>query len=339
MKILLTGGSGSVGKAIIERLYKEGDEVLVIGRRESMDVGQADYSQCDINDYENLLSVSKGMDAIIHLAAIPSPGRTAPEKIFHINVTGTNNVFEAAARNGIKRITAASSINAFGYNYGRKAFTIESFPIDEETPGLTTDVYSFSKKTGEEIARYYYRCEGISSVSIRIPWVYSASEEHLDRFKNAPAKFKEVWEQLQSLPQDKRRGEIDKLISTFDQFRADRYKADFGHSPRNEESPFRTMMWGRSDFYTNIDERDCAQGFVKAVKADVEGAHTLFVNDSHNFTGLPTKELVELMYPQPEAWTGKWKKIPKETETLVSIDRARKLIGYEPEYSLKRFAK
>jgi hypothetical protein len=89
------------------------------------------------------------------------------------------------------------------------------------------------------------------------------------------------------------------------------------------------VLTSRSNFFTMLDERDSAQAMQKGLTASFEGAHALFVNDSHNWTGVESNTLVHLFYPDVET-------IHKEfagTETIISIDRARQLIGFEPEYS------
>lgn len=335
MKILLTGGTGSVGKAICERLDREGDRVTVIGRHETAETGNADYRQCDVTDFDCLLEVSRGMDAVIHLAGIPSPGRPA-QNVFQTNVTGTFNVYEAALRNGIGRVVTASSINAFGFFYGVKPPLLPYLPLDEEAPGFTTDPYSFSKEQVEEIGRYYYRRSGITGAAIRIPWVYHGGQESL--FLNNRLNARTAWDEIAALSEKERKNRINSLIARFDAYRTERYKPD---GPRytydDHVKVWSPLMGGYCDFYTAIDARDSAQGFDKAAKADYDGAHTLFINDSHNTIGLPSRELAELMYPAPDSWTGDWKSQLSGTESLVSIEKARKLIGFEPKYSIKRF--
>lgn len=337
MKVLITGGTGNVGKALTERLIAEGDSVTLVGRRPTASVGKAAYRQCDIMNFDSLTDAARGMDGIIHLAAVPSPGRFPAQELFHTNVSGTFNVFQAAWRNDIKRVVTASSINAFGFNYGTEPFLLDYLPIDEETPGMTTDEYSFSKVLVEDIGTYHWRRYGISSVSIRIPWVYEARQEVLTRFEEAPRRFREEQERLSRLSDGEREEEIGRIIRGFDEYRKARYEPGYQRSAKGvgqkDKSP---LLWGRSDFYTLIDERDCAQGFAKALKASLDGAHTLFINDSHNFTGLNSKELAELAYPRPRVWTGRWKNVPEGSGSLVSIEKARGLIGFEPEYSLSR---
>jgi nucleoside-diphosphate-sugar epimerase len=278
------------------------------------------------------------MDAILHLAAIPTPHVTTPEVAFNINVAGTFNVYEAAARNGISRVVSASSINALGFNYGRKPFQIAYLPVDEQTPGIATDVYSFSKQINEDTARYYYRRDGISGACIRIPWVYAPTDENLTQLRERIPLMREAFDELVGLPKQERSQKVTEIIAVFDAFRTAQYDPNCQWPPKEErlrQGP--PLLWGRSDFWAIIDERDSAQAFAKATVTDYDGIHVLFVNDSHNFTGIETTALAELMFPAPETWTGVWKRPVAGTDCLVSIDKARELIGFEPEYSMERF--
>ena len=90
---------------------------------------------------------------------------------------------------------------------------------------------------------------------------------------------------------------------------------------------------GRTDFWTRIDERDSAQAVERSLLADVEGCHTLFANDSHNYTGVPSVVLARLFLPEAEVREAA---LPG-TASLVSIEAARKLIGFEPEHSVGRW--
>ena len=171
MQILLTGGSGSVGKAIVDRLVKHGYAVRVIGRKAGVQFEGAEYRSCDINDYPSLREVIRGCEAVVHLAAIPNPASGTPEEVFRSNCQGTFNVFQAAAEEGIRRIVQASSINATGQYYGVKPAPLNYLPMDENHPVFSTDAYSFSKHVIEEIGDYFWRREGICSVAYRLPYV------------------------------------------------------------------------------------------------------------------------------------------------------------------------
>ena len=165
MKILITGGAGNVGKGVVAFLVERGHQVRVIDRKidPQQQQNSVEYAACDITNYDALREQVRGMDGIIHLAAYPYPAAAPGPEIYRVNTHGTYSVFEAAASEGIRRVTCASSINAFGFNYGIKEGPLDYFPIDEAHRTFTTDAYSFSKAITEEIAAYYWRREGISS--------------------------------------------------------------------------------------------------------------------------------------------------------------------------------
>src|SRR5262249_49780391 len=84
----------------------------------------------------------------------------------------------------------------------------------------------------------------------------------------------------------------------------------------------------RYNLWAFVDVRDAAQSLEKGVTAEYEGAHALFVNDDHNSIGYESAALARWFFPDVSqvALSG--------TESLVSIEKARKLIGFEPEYSV-----
>ncbi|MFT7695750.1 MAG: nucleoside-diphosphate-sugar epimerase, partial [Candidatus Latescibacterota bacterium] len=79
MHILITGGTGTVGRLTVERLVRSGHDVRVIGLDDSMPIAGAEYRACDINDYASLRKQVKGIEGIVHLAALPHPSRGTPE--------------------------------------------------------------------------------------------------------------------------------------------------------------------------------------------------------------------------------------------------------------------
>src|SRR5215475_2599527 len=104
MKVLVTGGAGLIGKATTERLLQHGWAVRVIDTMTEVTISNAEYAVCDILDYAEVRNQMRGCQAVVHLAAIPRPSLAPGEKVFSTNVSGTFNVFEAAAAEGIRRI-------------------------------------------------------------------------------------------------------------------------------------------------------------------------------------------------------------------------------------------
>ena len=338
MNILLTGGTGNVGRTTVKRLVDNGHTVRVIGRRSGITIEGAEYVVCDVTDYDALRDQARGMDGIVHLAAIPWPGGAPGQEIFDINCRGTFNVYQAAAEQGIHKISCASSINALGFNYGIVPFEIQYFPIDEAHPTYTTDPYSFSKQVMEEIADYYWRREGISSVSLRLPGVYEVGGRRMAHMAQFTARFRQAIGELLARPEAERRERVRRAVAKFDAIRP-----QFSQPVSREEMIARWRAhrddpdllllrggFGRSDFWASIDARDAAQALEKGLLADYEGSHPLFVNDRENAAGIESETLIQLFYPEVTA-----RKRPlRGADTLVSIDKARALIGYEPEYPL-----
>jgi dTDP-4-dehydrorhamnose reductase len=338
MRILVTGGTGNVGRAAVERLVGNGHQVRVVGRRPDIEIDGAEYRVCDITDYEGLREQMRGMEGVVHLAAIPYPGGAPGHEVFRANCSGTYNVYRAAADEGIPKISSASSINALGYNYGLKSFDIQYFPVDEDHPTYTTDSYSFSKQVVEEIGDYFWRREGVSSVNLRLPGVYELHPERATRFQQFVVRFRTAFEELMALPDAERQTRVQRAVRKFDASRPERSMP----MPREEmrrrwqqyrEDPDMLLIFGgfgRSNFWASIDARDSAQALEKGLLAGYRGSHALFVNDSHNAAGVDSETLVSVFFPDVTA-----RKHPLNgTETVVSIDKARAVIGFEPQHSI-----
>jgi nucleoside-diphosphate-sugar epimerase len=332
MKILVTGGTGAVGRMAVDRLVKNGHDVTVIGRRPGFVIEGAVYKQCDILDFECLTDNVSGMEGIVHLAAIPNPGKGTSQDIFNVNCTGTFNVYRAAANAGIQRIVSASSINALGYNFGIKRFKLSYFPMDEQHPSFTTDPYSFSKQVMEDIGAYFWRRESITSIFMRLPGVYEMTEERQERMQQRWATAKQQYQELVNMDEEERVGVVQGVITQHDQLRAQLAFENRENMRAVRQLPYARVMFGYSNFWASIDARDSAQAIEKGLLADYEGCHPLWINDSHNSAGIPTETLVSWFYPDVPL-----KQRILGTESLVSIDKARKLIGFEPEFSVSRF--
>ena len=330
MKVLVTGGIGNVGTQVIARLSGHGHDVTVIGRRPGMNVPGAQYRRCDVTDIDGLAAVTRGMDAVVHLAAFGNPGMGTPDVIFRVNCQGTMNVYEAAARCGIRRVVTASSINALGYGFGVREWDIRYFPIDEDHPTFTTDAYSFSKTIVEEIGRFWWRREDISGASLRLPAVAMPPGSGEESIRGTVGRLRAEFAALKALSPAERARKVDDWMARLLKTREAR---TVEHPPRPTFSSDLPLMIGRQDFWTAVDDRDAAQGVEKALTVPYEGCHVLFLNDSHNWAGIASVELVEYLYPKVKTW----KRPVAGTESLVSIERARKLLGYEPEYSASRF--
>ncbi|MDW8352212.1 MAG: NAD(P)-dependent oxidoreductase [Anaerolineae bacterium] len=190
MKVAVTGGNGRFGRVVIEHLVRGGYEVLNIDRTSSeaalAQAGQpVAFVSLDLADLSALIHTLEGCDAVIHLAAIPSP-LSAPEPEVYVNNTVTSyNVLFAAAKLGIRKVCLASSINAIGGAYSRRA-RYDYFPVDERHPTYNEDAYSLSKWVMEQQAdSFARRHEHMTIASLRLhglrPPVARATLEEINR--------------------------------------------------------------------------------------------------------------------------------------------------------------
>jgi UDP-glucose 4-epimerase len=152
---------------VVRELLSSGYEVvnvdLVAG--EGM---EAPFVRADMRDYGQTLSSLEGAQAVVHLAAIPTPLRYPPEVLFSTNVLTLWNVLQAAEVLAIDRVVLASSINAIGATFCHKLVPPLYFPLDEEHPTRAEDSYSLSKWVGEQVADGFARKRAVRIASLRL---------------------------------------------------------------------------------------------------------------------------------------------------------------------------
>ena len=169
MKIAVTGGSGKAGRAVVRDLLGHGHDVLNVDLVPSRD-DAAPFLPADLTDYGQALEalsgaeVLPGVEAVVHLAAIPAPDKATPDVVFRMNITSTHTVLPAAWPVGLKRVVWASSETALGLPFDTPP---EYAPVDEEHPLRPESSYALSKVLGEEMARQFSRWSGIPIVGLR----------------------------------------------------------------------------------------------------------------------------------------------------------------------------
>ncbi len=187
MRVVITGGAGYVGRTVVERLSEQHDVIVYDRAEPEADVA---FTQGDILDLDRLQRAFSGAHGVVHLAAIPAPGRDPDDRLMEINVMGTERVVAAAAHCGLRRVVTASSDSTLGFVFGEGKIVPEYLPCDEAHPARPADSYGLSKLIGEEICRRYTRAEGIETVCLRYCWVWN--DDHyasIDEFQAHPERF------------------------------------------------------------------------------------------------------------------------------------------------------
>jgi nucleoside-diphosphate-sugar epimerase len=182
MKVLVTGARGKVGGATARALRAAGHEVTAtdVGRGvfERPSADEPVYLQADLTSPGDAFAVARGMEAVVHAAAIPDPTHNPPAAVFQNNIMSTFNVLEAAVRFGARRFVNISSETVPGFFFPEKPFLPSYVPVDEQHPVLPQDPYALSKYFGELLMDAAVRRSDLRCITIRPCWVhYEANYE------------------------------------------------------------------------------------------------------------------------------------------------------------------
>jgi nucleoside-diphosphate-sugar epimerase len=151
MRYLVTGGAGRLGSEVVKLAAKKGDTAVAFdlpkARWETVsEVPGVEMLKGDITDAENVLEACRGVDGVIHLAAILPPASEANRELTtRVNVEGTRNVVEALEVTPGVPLVFASSVSTYGITAG------EDPPVREDRPLRAHDNYSESKIDTERL--------------------------------------------------------------------------------------------------------------------------------------------------------------------------------------------
>ena len=279
MRVAVTGAHGKLGRSVVPALIEAGHRVTALDRVPPPDGSPASGIVLELTDAGQVMDAlagideqHTGVDAIVHLGAIPAPGRLSDVATFHNNMLSTFNVLNAARKLGIKRIVIASSETVQGLPFDVPPPYV---PVDEEYPARPESTYSLVKHLEEQLAAQLARWDPELSITAL-------------RFSNVMD------------PDD---------YAAFPSFDADAT----------------LRKW---NLWSYIDGRDGAQAVVLALAANRPGYDTFLIAAADTVMSRPNAELVAEVFPGVEV-RGEL----GEHDTLFSIDKARRLLGYEPRHS------
>jgi nucleoside-diphosphate-sugar epimerase len=164
MRIILTGGSGKLGSTVVTSLRDAGHTVVVldraVARGEGVPVDLTDAGQT-LDAIAGVEEQHDGVDAIVHLAAIPAPGLFPDVVTFENNILSTHHVLQAARRAGVRKVVTASSETLLGLPMDVPPTYL---PVDEEVT-LPNSTYSMTKHLEEQMALTFCRWDPALSIT------------------------------------------------------------------------------------------------------------------------------------------------------------------------------
>lgn len=176
--VLITGGAGFIGSNLARhfRDHAPGWTVRVIddlstGSRENLEGSDAEFFEGSILDLDLLTDAMRGVDAVVHLAAVPSVPRSIvdPRRTHDVNATGTLNVLEVARSGGAPHVIVASSSSVYGSN--------PAMPKTENDWTRPLSPYGVSKLATEGYAIAYQHSYGLPTLAFRFFNVYGPGQD------------------------------------------------------------------------------------------------------------------------------------------------------------------
>lgn len=278
-RVVVTGATGKLGRAVVRDLTEHGWDVVAVDRTDPVN-GQGTFVSADLTDYAQALEILGGgvdellgrVDALVHLAAIPAPGRVTNSATFANNSAVTWNVFNAARAAGVRNIVWASSETVLGLPFDTPPPYI---PVDEDYRVRPESTYSLNKALEEEMAHHLCRWD--------------------PELKMIGLRFSNVME-----------------------------PADYAAFPSFDSD----AMLRKWNLWSYIDARDGAQAVRRGLEHVGTGMDVFVIANADTVMSRSSAELAAEVYPGVEI-----RKELGEHETMLSIDKARRVLGYEPEHS------
>lgn len=188
MNILVTGGSGFLGKPLIRALIAAGHNVKNIDIKQH---GDFETTIADVRDANRMLSEIKDADLVFHLASLIEAGDSVkqPQKYVDFNISGTVSVLEAMRQNGIKNFIFSSSAAIYGEPL--------RVPIQEDDRTIPINPYGMTKLAMEALLSSYVQSFGFTGIALRYFNLYGPGEDHEPETHAIPRFIKQIHEEAE----------------------------------------------------------------------------------------------------------------------------------------------
>lgn len=304
--ILVTGGAGFIGSNLCRALLKNGNNVRCLdnfatGKKENiaafLENPNFTFIEGDIRDLESCLEACKGVDFVLHQAALGSVPRSINDPITSndVNVSGFLNMLLASRDSGIKRFIYAASSSTYGDS--------KSLPKLEDNIGKPLSPYAITKYVNELYADVFSSTYGIETIGLRYFNVFGRYQDPNGAYAAVIPKFV-----LQLINHDAPKINGDGSFSR-----------DFTYIDNVIEANIRSIVTSNPEA-------------VNTVYNVAYGARTTL------------NELVDLLKEHLGEFDPEIKSISAiygeerqgdVAHSLASVDKARKLLGYDPQYDMK----
>lgn len=187
---LITGIAGFIGSSLARAVLAQSDQVrgvdnFATGKRENLEEirDRIDFRECSILDLGAMQEACRGVDFVLHQAAIPSVPKSVLDPLGSnaANVDGTVNVLVAARDAKVKRVVYAASSSAYG--------DTPTLPKHEEMKPNPISPYAVAKLASEYYMTSFYRCYGLETVSLRYFNIFGPRQDPTSPYSGVLAKF------------------------------------------------------------------------------------------------------------------------------------------------------
>jgi nucleoside-diphosphate-sugar epimerase len=189
---LVTGGAGFIGSHLVKKILEQGDAVRVAdnlstGLRENLEPfftnPHFEFMEGDLTLLQTANDAAKGMDIVLHQAALPSVARSVQDPLasHQANATATLNLLIASRGHGIKKFVYASSSSIYGNN--------PQLPKREDFPVMPVSPYALTKYAGERYCQIFWQIYGLPTVCLRYFNVFGPNQDPASPYSAVIPKF------------------------------------------------------------------------------------------------------------------------------------------------------